>query len=97
MNTKTHYYHAVYENTNDAVYTTDLLGNFTSVNPAGEGMTGYKRKELLNQNFSILMNAKALALETKMMNKKIHKDVPTFYDFHFLLSMYADDSSIILI
>jgi two-component system sensor histidine kinase VicK len=80
MNTKTHYYHAVYENTNDAVYTTDLLGNFTSVNPAGERMTGYKRKELLNQNFSILMNAKALALVTKMMNKKIHKDVPTFYE-----------------
>jgi two-component system sensor histidine kinase VicK len=84
MNTKTHYYHAVYENTNDAVYTTDLLGNFTSVNPAGESITGYKRKELLKQNFSILMDANALALVTEMMRRKIDKDVPTVYEVEII-------------
>jgi PAS domain S-box-containing protein len=84
MNTKTHYYHAVYENTNDAVYTTDLLGNFTSVNPAGERMTGYKRKELLKQNFSILMDAQALSLVTKMMRRKIAQDVPTVYEVEIM-------------
>jgi PAS domain S-box-containing protein len=80
MNTKTHYYHAVYENTNDAVYTTDLQGNFTSVNPAGERMTGYSRKDLLKRNFSVLMDTKALALATKMMRRKIDDDVPTVYE-----------------
>ncbi|HZO99558.1 MAG TPA: PAS domain S-box protein, partial [Terriglobia bacterium] len=42
----------MFENANDAIYTADLSGNFTSANRAGERLTGYSREELLCLNIS---------------------------------------------
>lgn len=39
-------YRELFENANDAVFTTDLKGTFTSVNRAGERLSGYGRDEL---------------------------------------------------
>lgn len=44
------YYRSLFDNNADMVYSTDLQGNFTSVNPAFEKMFGYKRKELLGKS-----------------------------------------------
>jgi two-component system, cell cycle sensor histidine kinase and response regulator CckA len=37
----------LFENANDVVYTHDLYGNFTSVNRAGQVLSGYSREEFL--------------------------------------------------
>lgn len=41
-------YQDLVENANDAIYTLDAAGRFTSINPAGEQMTGYSRGEALS-------------------------------------------------
>lgn len=40
------------ENATDVVYTRDLDGNYTSINPAGESLLGYSRDEFLRMNVS---------------------------------------------
>src|SRR5690606_19159132 len=39
----------------DAIFTTDLQGRFTSLNPAGERMTGYGREAILRMNVRDLL------------------------------------------
>jgi len=48
-------YRNLFENANDIVYTLDLRGNFTSVNQAAEGVSGYSREELLGTAFADLV------------------------------------------
>lgn len=45
-------YSELVENANDIVYSTDTKGHFTSINHAGETVTGYKRAELLEKNLA---------------------------------------------
>lgn len=44
-------YREVFENANDIVFTADLQGNFTSINRAGERLSGYKRHKALSIEF----------------------------------------------
>ncbi|NNU95566.1 bifunctional diguanylate cyclase/phosphodiesterase [Anoxybacillus sp. EFIL] len=44
------YYRSLFEHNPDIVYSTDLEGNFTSVNPAFERVFGYKADEILHTN-----------------------------------------------
>ena len=44
------YYRSLFEHNPDIVYSTDLEGNFTSVNPAFERVFGYKAEEILHSN-----------------------------------------------
>lgn len=44
------YYRSLFDNNTDIVYSTDLQGNFTSVNPAFEKMFGYAKDELLGKS-----------------------------------------------
>jgi PAS domain S-box-containing protein len=48
-------YQDVVENANDAIYTLDAAGRFTSINPAGEQMTGYSREEALAMGLADLV------------------------------------------
>jgi diguanylate cyclase (GGDEF)-like protein/PAS domain S-box-containing protein len=43
-------YKSLFEHNSDIVYSTDLHGNFTSVNPAFEKILGYKKEEILYTN-----------------------------------------------
>ena len=45
-------YRVVIENANDIIYTLDLSGRFTSLNRAGERLTGYTREEALRMNIA---------------------------------------------
>jgi PAS domain S-box-containing protein len=49
-------YRELFENANDIVFTTDLEGSFTSINRAGERLSGYARAEILSMNFSALVS-----------------------------------------
>jgi PAS domain S-box-containing protein len=49
------HYRDLIENASDFVYTRDVEGRFTSVNSAGEQLTGYARDELLRMNIADLV------------------------------------------
>jgi len=44
-------YRGMFENSTSFVYSIDLKGNFTDVNPAAEPLTGYQKDELIGMNF----------------------------------------------
>jgi two-component system, cell cycle sensor histidine kinase and response regulator CckA len=44
-------YRDIVENAHDFIYSHDLNGNYTSINNAGEQITGYTREETLTMNF----------------------------------------------
>ncbi len=43
-------FRSLFENANDIIYTHDLSGNFTGMNPAGERALGYPLHEIVNMN-----------------------------------------------
>jgi PAS domain S-box-containing protein len=43
------------ENANDIIYTLDLAGNFTSLNRAGEAITGYTRAEAIQKSITAII------------------------------------------
>lgn len=44
------YYRSLFDNNTDVVYSTDLQGNFTSINPAFEKMLGFKSSDLIGKS-----------------------------------------------
>ena len=61
----------LFENANDLIYTHDLLGNFTSLNRAGERITGYPREEALKLNIKDVVAPEFLELAQKKTLEKI--------------------------
>lgn len=47
------YYHSLFLQHPDAVYAMDLSGNYVTVNPSTEKITGYSSTELLNRHFRV--------------------------------------------
>lgn len=77
-------YRDLFENANDLIYTHDLSGNFTSLNRAGERITGYTRDEALTMNITQVVAPGSLADARRMTAKKIAADVSTTYDIDIL-------------
>ena len=63
-------YRELFENANDIIYTHDLNGNFTSLNMAGERITGYSRAEAGRMNISDVLAPEYLALARRMISQK---------------------------
>jgi PAS domain S-box-containing protein len=84
MKKSQHHYHAIIEDVNDAIYTTDLRGYFTSINPAGERITGYTKKEFLKMHMSAVVSPEHLELVKKMMAKKFNADLSTVYEIEII-------------
>ena len=59
------------ENANDLIYTHDLEGNFTSLNRAGERITGYPREEALKLNLKDVVAPEFLELAKRKTMEKI--------------------------
>jgi len=70
------HFRELFENAADMVYTTDLPGNFTSINKTGEQITGYTREELIASNISRIVtpetHAVARELAEQMLNNGSH-------------------------
>ncbi len=79
MKTK-HQSHEIIDDVNDAVYTVDLLGKFTSMNPAGERMTGYTSREFQKLHITHVVVPQYMHLVKAMIKQKIEKDIPTVYE-----------------
>ena len=63
-------YTDLFENANDLIYTHDLNGNFTSLNRAGEIITGYPREEVLRMNIADVVAPEFLDAARTMTTRK---------------------------
>ena len=68
------------ENANDALYSHDLAGRFTSTNRAGAVLTGYTRDEILTMNIAELVAPESLPLAREMIGRKVEGAEPTRYE-----------------
>ena len=64
----------VIDNANDIVYTHDLAGNFTSLNRAGERITGYTQAEALALNMTQVVAPEHVQLAREMIRRKLSGD-----------------------
>ncbi len=64
-------YRELFENANDVVFTTDLAGEFTSVNRAGENLTGYGRDEVSSMNLTAFVAPEHLPVVRRMLERKL--------------------------
>jgi diguanylate cyclase (GGDEF)-like protein/PAS domain S-box-containing protein len=77
-------YRDLFENANDLIYTHDLQGNFTSLNRAGEIITGYSRDEALKMNLAQVVAPEFLDAARAMTAKKVAGDRPTTYELEII-------------
>lgn len=77
-------YRDLFENANDLIYTHDLTGNFTSLNRAGELITGYSREEALNKNIAEVVAPEFLELARTMTARKVESERPTTYELEIV-------------
>jgi diguanylate cyclase (GGDEF)-like protein/PAS domain S-box-containing protein len=80
-------YRELFENANDLVYTHDLKGNFTSLNLAGQRITGYTLEEAMRLNIAQVVVPKFLKIAREMIERKATDDLPTRYE----LEIFARD------
>ncbi|MGB9181058.1 MAG: PAS domain S-box protein, partial [Pyrinomonadaceae bacterium] len=77
-------YRELFENANDLIYTHDLAGNLTSLNKAGEKITGYTRDEAMKMNIADVVAPGQLEIAHQMMAQKTTMDAPTFYELEII-------------
>ncbi|HJQ70671.1 MAG TPA: PAS domain S-box protein [Blastocatellia bacterium] len=73
-------YRELFENANDIIYTLDLQGNLTSVNRAGERITGFGREELLGRPISSIVAPEYIEKMVEMLTRKVEGESLTAYD-----------------
>lgn len=72
------------ENANDVVFTTDLSGTFTSLNKAGEQISGYTREEVCMMNMAQILAPESLILARQMIQQKLIDNRPTVYQLDII-------------
>lgn len=77
-------YRELIENANDLVYTHDLQGNFSSLNKAGELITGYSRDEALKMNIADVLVPDDLGKARQMIARKSANETSTLYDLDII-------------
>jgi diguanylate cyclase (GGDEF)-like protein/PAS domain S-box-containing protein len=77
-------YRELVENANDIIYTHDLTEGFTSLNRAGEKITGYSRDDILRMNFAQVVAPEYVELARQMMARKLAGDPPRIYELEIL-------------
>ena len=70
-------YRRLFTDANDIIYTTDLEGNYTSINRAGEALTGYSREEITGMNFRQLTAPEFVERARGMLEKKLRGEEAT--------------------
>ena len=78
-------YRELFENANDIVYTHDLAGRFTSLNKAGEKVSGYTRDEALKLGVEDVLPPELVPLAHEMLARKITGEATaTFYELEIV-------------
>jgi PAS domain S-box-containing protein len=77
-------YRELFENANDIIYTHDLAGNFTSLNRAGEQITGYTRQEAATMNIADVLSPEYVSVAREMMARKKDDKAPTVYELEIV-------------
>jgi PAS domain S-box-containing protein len=80
-------YRELIENANDIIYTHDLKGNFTSLNKAGELITGYSCEEALTMNIADVLAPNSVEVARQMLVRKTEEKIATVYE----LDIFAKD------
>jgi PAS domain S-box-containing protein len=73
-------YRDLVENARDVIYTTDLEGNYTSVNKAGERLLGYTREEALKLSQADVIAPEYLVKAREMIARKLAGNGKTVYE-----------------
>lgn len=73
-------YRELFENANDIIYTHDLSGHLTSLNKAGERISGYSREEALRMNVLDVVVPKYREMAGEMVRRKMLREDPTRYE-----------------
>src|SRR5207244_2832390 len=77
-------YRYLFENANDAIFTIDLKGNFTTLNKAAELLSGYPRGEALQKNIADVLPPEHLGTARAMLTSKLTGGDPTRYEVELL-------------
>lgn len=77
-------YRDLFENANDLIYTHDMDGNFTSLNRAGELITGYRREEVLGMNLAEVVAPEYLEAARSMTARKTAGERPSTYELEII-------------
>jgi two-component system cell cycle sensor histidine kinase/response regulator CckA len=77
-------YRELFENANEVMYTHDLAGRLTSMNKAGEALTGYSREEAMGMNMSALVAPEYRRLWREKLDSQIGGEVKTNYELEIV-------------
>ncbi|MCE7962387.1 MAG: PAS domain S-box protein [Acidobacteria bacterium ACB1] len=77
-------YRDLIENANDLIYTHDMDGYFTSLNRAGELVSGYSREELLKMHYTDIVAPEFLEAASNMAPRMSENDKPTMYEIEII-------------
>lgn len=77
-------HYRLFQNINDAVYTVNMAGNFTSINTKGAKLLGYSKKEILQMNFKEVVVPEYLEIVQTKIKEKLVKNTPTVYEVEVL-------------
>jgi PAS domain S-box-containing protein len=77
-------YRDLVENALDIIYTHDLEGNYTSMNKAGEKITGYSREEILKMNVAQIAAPEFIDKVRQMIASKVTGTDETVYSLEIL-------------
>jgi len=78
-------YRNLVDNANDIIYTTDMEGRYTSLNKAGERMSGYTREEVRGRSWREIVAPEYLSLVSEMLLRKLAaQDLVTFYEIEMI-------------
>jgi PAS domain S-box-containing protein len=77
-------YRDLVEEARDIIYTADLTGRFTSLNRAGEQLTGYSRQEAVTMNFADVVAPDNMELVREMLARKIAGEPATVYELEIV-------------
>jgi two-component system cell cycle sensor histidine kinase/response regulator CckA len=77
-------YRDMVENAHDIIYSHDLEGNYTSINKAGERITGYTREEALRLNLEQTVAPEYVEKVRRMLARKLAGEEVTAYDLEIV-------------
>ena len=78
------HYREIVENAHDIIYSHNLEGKYTSVNKAGERITGYTREEVLKLSLAQTIVPEDLEKAYEMMRRKLAGETATAYEVEIL-------------